>query len=116
MSEIADQIRHSGARLVAIAGPSSSGKTTFIKRLRTQLQVLGATPYELSLDDYYVDRERTPRDASGEYDFEAFDALEVELLTDHLGRLCGGEEVELPRNVFPRLKARGKQPHPQPLS
>lgn len=102
VSEIADQIRHSGARLVAIAGPSSSGKTTFIKRLRTQLQVLGATPYELSLDDYYVDRERTPRDASGEYDFEAFDALEVELLTDHLGRLCGGEEVELPRYDFRR--------------
>ncbi len=102
VSEIADQIRQSGARLVAIAGPSSSGKTTFIKRLRTQLQVLGATPYELSLDDYYVDRERTPRDASGEYDFEAFDALEVELLTDHLGRLCGGEEVELPRYDFRR--------------
>lgn len=102
VSEIADQIRHSGARLVAIAGPSSSGKTTFIKRLRTQLQVLGATPYELSLDDYYVDRERTPRDASGEYDFEAFDALEVELLTDHLGRLCAGEEVELPRYDFRR--------------
>ncbi len=102
VSEIADQIRHSGARLVAIAGPSSSGKTTFIKRLRTQLQVLGATPYELSLDDYYVDRERTPRDASGEYDFEAFDALEVDLLTDHLGRLCAGEEVELPRYDFRR--------------
>ena len=102
VSEIADQIRHSGARLVAIAGPSSSGKTTFIKRLRTQLQVLGMTPHELSLDDYYVDRERTPRDASGEYDFEAFDALEVDLLTDHLGRLCGGEEVELPRYDFRR--------------
>ena len=102
VSEIADQIRHSGARMVAIAGPSSSGKTTFIKRLRTQLQVLSATPYELSLDDYYVDRERTPRDASGDYDFEAFDALEVDLLTDHLARLCEGDEVEIPRYDFRR--------------
>ena len=62
--------------------------------------MLGATPYELSLDDYYVDRERTPRDASGEYDFEAFDALEVELLIDYFGCLCVGEEVELPHYNF----------------
>ncbi len=112
VSEIADEIRGSGARLVAIAGPSSSGKTTFIKRLRTQLQVLGMTPHELSLDDYYVDRERTPRDASGEYDFEAFDALEVELLTEHLGQLCAGDEVELPRYDFRRgaaVRATGRR-------
>jgi uridine kinase len=112
VSEIADQIRASGARVVAIAGPSSSGKTTFIKRLHTQLQVLGVTPFELSLDDYYVDRERTPRDASGEYDFEAFDALEVELLTHHLGALCAGQEVELPRYDFQRgasVRATGRR-------
>jgi uridine kinase len=111
VSEIADQIRASGARVVAIAGPSSSGKTTFIKRLHTQLQVLGVTPFELSLDDYYVDRERTPRDASGEYDFEAFDALEVELLTAPPGRAVrwpGGRAAAL------RLPARRQRPRHRP--
>jgi uridine kinase len=102
LSAIADTIRDLGARasVVTIAGPSSSGKTTFIKRLRTQLQVNGIAPVELSLDDYYVDRDRTPRDAAGELDFEAFDALHVDLLREHLARLCAGERVRAARYDF----------------
>lgn len=87
-------------RVVCVAGPSSAGKTTFIKRLLVQLQVLGRHPVLLSLDDYYVDRTHTPRDADGEYDYEAFEALRGDLLTDHLAALLRGEPVRTARYDF----------------
>ncbi|MEW6424883.1 MAG: nucleoside kinase [Bacillota bacterium] len=83
-------------RLVLIAGPSSSGKTTFIQRLATQLRVNGIHPVPLSLDNYFVDREKTPRDESGRYDFECLDAIDRPLFNDQLSKLIQGEEVELP--------------------
>jgi uridine kinase len=101
IAEIADSIKQRGdARLVAVAGPSSSGKTTFIKRLLVQLRVNGLTPLELSLDDYYVDRARQVRDAQGEFDFEALEALDVELLRANLGTLLSGGSVRPPRYDF----------------
>ncbi|MCB9675880.1 MAG: cyclic nucleotide-binding domain-containing protein [Alphaproteobacteria bacterium] len=103
IANIADAIaaRADEVRVVCIAGPSSSGKTTFIKRLRVQLQVNGIRPIGLSLDDYFRDREQTPRDASGDYDFEAFDALRRDLLDDHLRRILAGETVRTARFDFP---------------
>jgi uridine kinase len=86
--------------VVCISGPSSSGKTTFIKRLSVQLQVNGARPVGLSLDDYYVDRDKNPRDERGEYDFEAFEALRIELFQDHVQRLLRGESVRTARYHF----------------
>jgi len=99
---IADDIaaRRDRVRIIAIAGPSSSGKTTFIKRLTTQLHVDGLRPVGLSLDDYYVDRERTARDEKGEYDFEALEALDLALLQDHVRRLLAGETVPTARYDF----------------
>ncbi|MBN2192318.1 MAG: cyclic nucleotide-binding domain-containing protein [Polyangiaceae bacterium] len=95
IGHIADAIleNRARARVVCIAGPSSAGKTTFIKRLEVQLQINGINPVPVSLDDYYVDRDQTPRDAAGEYDFEALDALQLPLLHDHVARLLAGEEV-----------------------
>ncbi len=87
-------------RVISIAGPSSSGKTTFIKRLRVQLQIDGVNPVGISLDDYYVDREKTPRDPSGEWDFEALEALDLPLLQDHVRRLLAGEAVTTARYDF----------------
>jgi uridine kinase len=87
-------------RVVAIAGPSSSGKTTFIKRLKVQLEVNGVTPVHLSLDDYYVDRDRTPKDESGEYDFEAAAAIDGTLFRSHVARLLSGERVRTARFDF----------------
>lgn len=100
--EIADRIRehHNVIRIVSIAGPSSSGKTTFIKRLKVQLQVDGLQPVGLSLDDYYIDREQTPRDEKGDYDFEAFEALRFQLLQEHLQQLLAGQEVATARYDF----------------
>jgi uridine kinase len=93
---VADEIAaRPGIRIVCIAGPSSSGKTTFIKRLRVQLQVHGLDPVPLSLDDYYADREKCPRDASGEFDFEALEALDLDLLAGQLRRLLAGETVRV---------------------
>lgn len=92
--------RRDDLRIITIAGPSSSGKTTFIKRLTVQLQINGVIPRAISLDDYYVDRERTPRDAKGAYDFEALDALNLPLLQDHLSRLLRGDEVKTARYDF----------------
>jgi uridine kinase len=93
--QIADRIsaQRQEVRIICIAGPSSSGKTTFIKRLNVQLQVNGLRPVPISLDNYYIDRERTPRDARGEYDFEAFEALSLDLLREHMVRLLAGEQV-----------------------
>ena len=103
ISQIADAIAARADRLkvICIAGPSSSGKTTFIRRLEVQLQVVGLRPRGLSLDDYYVDREALPRDAAGELDFEAFEALRGELLQSQLLRLLAGEEVRVARFDFP---------------
>jgi uridine kinase len=95
-------------RIIAIAGPSSSGKTTFIKRLTVQLQVAGLNPVGISLDDYYVDRVHNPRDARGEYDFEALEALDLRLLQDHLRRLLAGERLRTARYDF-----RAGQSHPE---
>jgi uridine kinase len=87
-------------RIIAIAGPSSSGKTTFIKRLTVQLQINGVNPVAISLDDYYVDRVKTPKDAKGEYDFEALEALDLPLLQAHVRALLRGETVRSPRYDF----------------
>jgi len=87
-------------RIIAIAGPSSSGKTTFIKRLSTQLEIDGLRPVGLSLDDYYVDRERNVRDENGQYDFEALEAIDLPLLQDHVRRLLAGETVATARYDF----------------
>jgi uridine kinase len=101
LGRLADEIRDRGSvRIVAVAGPSSSGKTTFIKRLRIQLEVNGIRPVGLSLDDYYVDREKTVRDATGAYDYEALAALDRELLARHLGALLSGQRVRTARYDF----------------
>jgi len=87
-------------RLVCLAGPSSSGKTTTSKRLAIQLQVSGKNPIVIELDDYYVERENTPRDENGNYDFEALEALDLGLINEHMEALLAGEEVRLPRFDF----------------
>jgi len=92
--------RRRTVRLVLVAGPSSSGKTTFAKRLSLQLKALGLITVPISLDDYFVDREKTPRDENGEYDFESIEALDLELFNHHLSKLLAGEEVEIPRFNF----------------
>ena len=97
---IADDIYRRGARIVLIAGPSSSGKTTFSKRLSIQLMTNGLRPVALSLDDYFVDREHTPRDEHGEYDFESLYAVDLPYFNAQLSALLQGEEVELPRFDF----------------
>ena len=101
ISQIADDIaRRRGIRMVLISGPSSSGKTTTCKRLSVQLAVNSIKPVPISLDDYFVDRENTPRDASGDYDFEHLHALNLPLFNEQLNALLRGEEVELPRYDF----------------
>lgn len=102
LSLIADAIvRHSTRRpLVLIAGPSSSGKTTFSRRLSIQLRVLGLNPYTISADDYYVDRERNPRHPDGSYDFEALAAIDTDLLGQHLTALLDGDPIDLVRFDF----------------
>jgi uridine kinase len=100
---IAHQIatRKDGVRLVLVSGPSSSGKTTFSKRLAIQLLARGLRPVPLEMDNYFVERSRTPRDEKGNYDFEHLDALDLSLLNDHLSALLDGQEVEVPRFDFP---------------
>lgn len=100
IAEIAESINQRKPKFVMIAGPSSSGKTTFSKRLEIQLQVIGIKPIVLSVDDFFVDREFTPRDEKGDYDFEHLQALDLKLLGDTLTRLMNGEEVELPQYSF----------------
>lgn len=101
IARIADMIsERKGVKLVLIAGPSSSGKTTFCKRLSIQLMTCGIKPVQISLDDYFVDRDRTPKDETGEYDYESLYALDIPLLNEQLNALFRGEEVALPRYNF----------------
>lgn len=102
IAEIANMIyaRRDEVKVVLIAGPSASGKTTFSKRLMVQLAVNGLRPTMISLDDYFVDREKTPLDEKGEYDFEAIEAIDVEFFNEQLNQLFDGEEVELPKFNF----------------
>lgn len=102
IAAIADRILAHGSseKAVLIAGPSSSGKTTFTKKLAVHLQVVGFTPVMISLDDYFVPRDRTPRDEDGNLDFEHLEAINVELLNEHLVRLFAGEEVQIPTFNF----------------
>ena len=103
---IADEIAHrKGVRMVLIAGPSSSGKTTTCKRLSVQLAVNGIQPIGISLDDYFLDREQTPLDENGDYDFEHLHALNIPLLNEQMNALFRGEEVELPRYNFQKGKS-----------
>ena len=102
LSLIADQIaeRKDDLRAVLIAGPSSSGKTTFTKKLAIHLKVLGFNPQLISLDDYYVQRDQTPKDENGEYDFEALEAIDITQLNNDLLKLFAGEEVDIPTFNF----------------
>ena len=102
ISSIAQQIaaNHDQVRVILISGPSSSGKTTFSRRLAVQLLALGLSPYALELDSFFVDRDSTPRDEDGNFDFEALEALDLDQLADHLTRLLRGDEVQLPRYDF----------------
>ena len=101
LAKIADNIAtHKQVKVILIAGPSSSGKTTFCKRLSTQLWANGLHPVQLSLDDYFVNRKDTPCDEQGEYDFEHINALQISLLNEHLKKLLNGEAVEVPRYNF----------------
>jgi uridine kinase len=102
IANIADRIheRQEDIRVVLVAGPSSSGKTTFTKKLAIQLQVVGFNPSIISLDDYFVPREETPRDENGNYDFEALEAIDIQLLNEHLIRLFDGEEIQVPSFDF----------------
>jgi uridine kinase len=108
IAEIAAKIveRSHKARIVLIAGPSSSGKTTFSKRLAVQLLAQGVAPFPLEMDNYFVDRELTPKDKNGQYDYEALEALDTRLLADHLSRLIAGEEVQIPRYSFKEGRSR----------
>jgi uridine kinase len=99
-ASIADMIVERNARIVLLSGPSSSGKTTSAKRLAVQLRVAKKRPLTIELDNYFVDREHTPRDENGEYDFEALEAIDIELLNDNLNALLAGEEVSLPHFDF----------------
>ena len=102
IAAIADEITDKGkdVHLVLIAGPSSSGKTTFAQRLSIQLVVNGLRPVPISMDDYYKERLNTPRKADGSYDFESVEAIDLELFNDHLKRLLAGETVKIPKYNF----------------
>ncbi len=101
ISNIAEEIaERKNVKVVLISGPSSSGKTTFSKRLSVQLAACGLKPFPISMDDYFVDREKTPKDDKGEYDFESVYALNIPMLSHDLNDLIAGKEVELPRYNF----------------
>ena len=101
ISQIADKIAaKKDIRVVLIAGPSSSGKTTFCKRLSVQLLASGVKPVQISLDDYFVNREETPKDEQGEYDYESIYALNIPLINEQFNALFNGQEVELPKYNF----------------
>lgn len=107
IAKIAEEIAsRKGVKLVLLAGPSSSGKTTSCKRLSIQLAVNGLKPLQISLDDYFVDREKTPKDASGEYDYESIYALDLDLINEQFNALFRGEELELPKYDFQSGKSK----------
>ena len=111
IGELADIIAAAGnKKFIMIAGPSSSGKTTFSHRLSIHLSALGMKPHPIPLDDYYLDRDKTPRDENGNYDFECLEALDVELFNKDMSALLAGERVELPTFNFKtgRREYRGK--------
>ncbi len=106
IAHIADEIaKRKGVKLILLAGPSSSGKTTTCKRLSIQLIANGLRPLQISLDDYFVDRELSPRDEKGDYDFESIHALNLKFINEQFNALFNGEEVELPRYDFPTGKS-----------
>lgn len=100
MAETADKIVQENKRIVLIAGPSSSGKTTFSHRLSIQLQIAGRNPHPIALDDYFFDREMSPKDEFGNYNFETIASLDVNLFTEHMNLLLRGELVEMPTYNF----------------
>ena len=100
LADIADEIVSKNKRIILIAGPSSSGKTTFSHRLSIQLEIAGLTPHPVSMDDYFLDRELSPRDENGNYNFECLEALDVELLNHDMNQLLCGQTVELPEFDF----------------
>lgn len=100
ISALADEIIKNKKKIVLIAGPSSSGKTTFSHRLSIQLKIHGMTPYPIAMDNYFKNREDTPKDESGEYDFETVDALDVELFQQQMKSLVAGEKVLMPTFNF----------------
>ncbi len=101
IGEIAkDIVSRGNVKFVMIAGPSSSGKTSFSHRISIQLRTLGKTPHPIALDDYFVDREKTPRDENGDYNFECLEAIDIEKFNEDMNRLLAGERVELPTFNF----------------
>ena len=100
IADTAQQIAEKNSRIILIAGPSSSGKTTSSRRLAVQLLARGISPYPLELDNYFIDREKTPRDENGEHDFETIESLNLERLARDIEKLISGEEVQLPRYNF----------------
>ena len=100
IADIAEMIKNDGRKIVLIAGPSSSGKTTFSHRLSVQLRAHGLRPYPLELDNYFVDRDFTPRDEDGNYDFECIEAMDLDLFNTDVKRLLNGEEIEIPTFNF----------------
>ena len=101
IAKIADNIaKNKNIKMILIAGPSSSGKTTFAQRLSIQLKLNRIKPVTISVDNYFVERKDTPRDENGEYDFECLEAIDLELFNEHLTRLLNGEEVEIPEFDF----------------
>ena len=101
ISDIADKIvKRKGIKMILIAGPSSSGKTTFAQRLGIQLKLNGIKPITISVDNYFVERKDTPKDENGKYDFERLEAIDLDLFNDHLAKLLRGEEIEVPTFDF----------------
>jgi len=102
IAKVADKIKEERERIkfILIAGPSSSGKTTFAKRLSVQLRVNGLSPVAISVDNYFVDRDKTPRDEKGEFDFEHIEAIDLALFNQHLAELVAGQKISLPRFNF----------------
>ena len=101
IANIADKIaERKDVKMILIAGPSSSGKTTFAQRLGVQLRLNGLKPVTISVDNYFVERQDNPRDENGEYDFECIEAIDLDLFNNHLVRLLNGEEIEVPRFDF----------------
>lgn len=100
LSDIADKIVQENKKIVLIAGPSSSGKTTFSHRLSIQLEIAGKRPHPISLDDYFFDREMSPKDETGNYNFETIASLDTELFTKHMNQLLQGEKISMPSYNF----------------